>query len=106
MTMKCALVTGGSRGIGRAICVTLAKDHGLHILINYAGNEEAANETLKMIEDNGGTGECLKFDVGNKSTVDSVMEGWKERNPDAVIEVLINNAGITRDNLMVFLEEE
>ncbi len=104
--MNCALVTGGSRGLGRAISVTLAKDLGYHILINYQGNEAAAKETLAMIEANGGSGECIQFDVSQKIEVDTALEAWAERNPDAVLEVLVNNAGITRDNLMVWLEEK
>jgi 3-oxoacyl-[acyl-carrier protein] reductase len=104
--MNCALVTGGSRGLGRAISVALAKDLGYHILINYQGNEVAAKETLAMIEANGGSGECIQFDVSQKIEVDTALEAWAERNPDAVLEVLVNNAGITRDNLMVWLEEK
>ena len=104
--MKCALVTGGSRGLGRAISVALAKDLDYHILINYQGNEAAAKETLAMINSNGGSGECIQFDVSQKEKVDAALEAWTERNPDAVLEVLVNNAGITRDNLMVWMEEK
>lgn len=104
--MKCALVTGGSRGLGRAISVSLAKDLGYHILINYQGNEAAAKETLAMINADGGSGECIQFDVSQKDKVDEALEAWTERNPDAVLEVLVNNAGITRDNLMVWMEEK
>jgi 3-oxoacyl-[acyl-carrier protein] reductase len=59
-----------------------------------------------MITDLGGTGECMQFDVSDKSQVDKAMDQWKEDHPEDVIEVLVNNAGITRDNLMVWLEEE
>ncbi|MFT5183312.1 MAG: 3-oxoacyl-[acyl-carrier protein] reductase [Flavobacteriales bacterium] len=104
--MKCALVTGGSRGLGRAISVALAKDLGYHILVNYQGNEAAAKETLAMINADGGTGECIQFDVSKKDKVDTALEAWAERNPEAILEVLVNNAGITRDNLMVWMEEE
>jgi 3-oxoacyl-[acyl-carrier protein] reductase len=61
---------------------------------------------LAMIEANGGSGECIQFDVSQKIEVDTALEAWAERNPDAVLEVLVNNAGITRDNLMVWLEEK
>ena len=104
--MRSALVTGGSRGLGRAISVSLAKDHGLHILVNYAGNKAAAEQTLKMIQEVGGTAEILQFDVSDKAQVDHAINTWTESNPEGVLEVLVNNAGITRDNLMVFMEEE
>lgn len=104
--MKCALITGGSRGIGRSVAVTLAKDLGLHILINYASNTNAAEETKKAIEDDGGSADLLQFDVSNKAEVDKALEDWSASNPEGVIEVLVNNAGVTKDGLMVFMEEE
>ena len=102
---KCALVTGASRGLGRAIAITLAKDHGLHILINFAANEKAALETLESILSFGGTGELIPFRVENNSQVNSAIENWLNTNKEDKIEVLVNNAGITKDNLMVFMEE-
>lgn len=104
--MKCALVTGASRGIGRAIAIQLSKDHGLHILINYASNETAAKETLSIIESNGGTGELLGFDVKNYDEVQTAVKSWFEANPEAKIEVLVNNAGITRDNIFPMVSEK
>lgn len=104
--MKCALVTGASRGIGRAIALQLSKDLGLHILINYTANKAAAEETLKMIQEQGGTGELLLFDVRINQDVKSSIEKWYEANPEANIEVLVNNAGITRDNLFPWVTEE
>lgn len=104
--MKCALITGASRGIGRAIAVQLAQDHGLHILVNYASNEAAAKETQALIEANGGTAELLKFDVRNNGEVQQNVEQWIESNPDKTIHVLVNNAGITRDNLFPWVTEE
>ena len=104
--MKCAIVTGGSRGIGRAICEKLAQDGGYHILINYASNEQAALETLESVKSFGATGEILKFDVGNAEETKSVLEKWEEANPEAVVEVIINNAGITRDGLFMWMQPE
>jgi 3-oxoacyl-[acyl-carrier protein] reductase len=95
--MNCALITGASRGIGKAIAIQLAKDHGLHILINYTSNEAAAVETQNIIEANGGTAELLQFDVADKNMVDEGLNKWKEQNPEKNIHVLVNNAGITRD---------
>ena len=101
----CALVTGGSRGIGRAICIALARDHGLHVLINYVGNQEAAEEALTQVVEAGGTGEIIQFDVSQKDQVLQALEKWQEQNPEHVLRVLVNNAGVTRDGLMVFMEE-
>lgn len=104
--MKCAIVTGGSRGIGRAICIKLAEEKNYHILINYASNETAANETLAKVKELGATGEILKFDVGNTEETQAVLTEWQERNPDAVVEVIVNNAGITRDGLFMWMQKE
>lgn len=103
--MKYALVTGGSRGIGRAVCCKLA-EQGYSILINYKSNEEEANKTLKMVQEKGSIGELLKFDVGDKAAVDNVLGAWIENNKDKNIEVLINNAGIRQDALMIWMTEE
>ena len=103
--MKCALVTGGSRGIGRAICTRLAKS-GYHILINYKGNESAAAETLGLVQETGGSGELLQFDVAQKEEVQNALGGWMESNTDKVIEVLVNNAGIKDDVLMMWMKDE
>ena len=104
--MKCAIVTGGSRGIGRAICIKLAEEKNYHILINYASNETAANETLAKVEELGATGEILKFDVGNTEETKTVLTDWQEKNPNAVVEVIVNNAGITRDGLFMWMQKE
>ena len=104
--MNTALVTGASRGLGKAIAIALSQDHGLHILINYARNKEAAEDTLTQITSAGGTGELLQFDVSNKEDVDSKMNAWYEANPENNIQVLVNNAGITKDNLFMWLGEE
>lgn len=104
--MKCALVTGASRGIGRAIAVQLSKDLGVHILINYASNDAAANETKAMIEANGGTAELLKFKVEDANAVNTAFNTWQEAHPDDHVEILVNNAGITKDNLFPWVTEE
>ncbi len=104
--MKCAIVTGGSRGIGRAICIKLAEEKNYHILINYASNETAARETLAKVEELGSTGEILKFDVGNTEETQAVLTAWQEAHPDAVVEVIVNNAGITRDGLFMWMQKE
>lgn len=102
--IKYALVTGGSRGIGRAVCVKLA-EMGYHILINYLSNETEARRTLELVQQKGGDGELLKFDVSDKVEVDAVLGRWIDQHEEAV-EVLVNNAGIRKDNLMVWMTEE
>lgn len=104
--MKCALVTGGSRGIGRAICEKLSVDSNYHILINYQSNQEAAQQTLDAIIKNGATGELLKFNVADADEVKSVLTQWQEANPEAVVEVIVNNAGITKDGLFMWMSHE
>jgi 3-oxoacyl-[acyl-carrier protein] reductase len=101
-----ALITGGSKGIGRAIAVQLARDHQLHILLNYSSDHKAASEALEIIEAEGGTAEVLKFDVTNKQQVDGAISAWQERNPENFIRVLVNNAGIARDSLFMWMKEE
>jgi 3-oxoacyl-[acyl-carrier protein] reductase len=103
--MKYALVTGGSRGIGRAVCVKLAEE-GYRILINYKSNETEARKTLDLIREKGSDGELMKFDVSDKASVDAALGTWVEENKDKVIEVLVNNAGIRQDTLMIWMSEE
>jgi len=99
---KVAIVTGGSRGIGRAICIELAK-YGYYVIINYKSNENAANETLDIIKNNGNNGEIIRFDVSDSKETNQAVEDIISRF-DA-IEVLINNAGITADGLFVMMPE-
>lgn len=103
--MDCALITGGSKGIGRAIALQLSQDHGLHILINFSTDFKAANETLEMIVNGGGTGELLPFGVENKNEVDAKLEAWMGNHPDHFIKVLVNNAGILKDGLFMWMSE-
>lgn len=102
--MSIALVTGASRGIGKAIAIQLAKD-GFYVLINYRSNEVEAKNTLENIVANGGSGELMQFDVSNKEEIKSAIENWKIANEGKYISVLVNNAGITKDNIMVFMED-
>jgi 3-oxoacyl-[acyl-carrier protein] reductase len=103
--MKCALVTGGSRGIGRAICTKLA-GMGYYVLINYRSNTEEANNTLSQIKQADGNGELLQFDVADKDQIKQILGSWITANGDKIIEVLVNNAGIREDSLMVWLKDE
>ena len=100
--MKCALITGGSRGIGRAICLKMAS-LGYYVLINYKSNLKEANNTLALAGDKG---ELLQFDVADREQVKKILGGWVEANNDKHIEVLINNAGIRDDSLMAWMGEE
>jgi 3-oxoacyl-[acyl-carrier protein] reductase len=102
--MKYALVTGGSRGIGRAVSLKLAQN-GYRILINYVSNTTEAENTLAQIREVGSDGEMLQFDVSNAEQTRAALEGWMEAHPEEYIEVIVNNAGIRRDNLMVFMEQ-
>ncbi len=101
--IKYALVTGGSRGIGKAICLELA-EMGYHILVNYQSNIDEANKTLELIREKGVDGELMKFDVSKQIEVDEVLGKWMETNKATkVVEVLVNNAGIRKDNLLMWM---
>lgn len=103
--MKYALVTGGSRGIGRAVCIKLAAELNYNILLNYHSNTEAAKEVQQIVETEGVKCDLLKFDVGDTTAVKAALENWKEKNADAKIEILVNNAGITKDGLFIWTDE-
>ena len=102
--MRYALVTGGSRGIGRAICLKLA-EMGFPVLVNYQSNQAAAKETQSLIEANGGTAGLLPFDVADGATVDKILSDWQARHPDDYIAILVNNAGIRKDNLLFWMSD-
>ena len=104
-TEKYALVTGGSRGIGRAIAERLAHD-GYIVVINYLSNTQAAEETLQHIEAAGGKAELLPYDVSDAEATRSALQSWEEKHKDAHFDVLVNNAGIRRDNLLVFMDDK
>lgn len=97
---KYALVTGGSRGIGKNICLKLSK-MGYNVLINYVSNEEDANKTLEEVRALGGDGELMRFNVTDREACAVAVAEWEERHPEEYIEVLVNNAGIRRDNLLL-----
>lgn len=103
--MKYALVTGGSRGIGRAVCIRLAR-MGYHVLINYASNEEAARQTLQLVREAGSDGELMPFDVSDSQQVRRAIDDWQKRNAADYIEVLVNNAGIRRDQVMALMPQD
>jgi 3-oxoacyl-[acyl-carrier protein] reductase len=103
--MKNALVTGGSRGIGRAVCEKLA-GMGFHVLINYLTNFTEAQKTLEMIKEKGGDGEILQFDVSKQEEVETALGMWQSRNEGKYIQVLVNNAGIRKDALVMWMKNE
>ena len=103
--MRYALVTGGSRGIGRAICAKLIS-LDFHVLVNYKSNEEEALQTLAIIKQAGGDGTLLKFDVSDPVQVEDSINKWNEEHEAEYIEVLVNNAGIRKDMLMMWMEND
>lgn len=103
--MKYALITGGSRGIGRAVALRLSRD-GMPVIVNYVSNDAAAEETKQMVESQGGVCELLKFDIADAQAVEAALEGWERAHPDDYIAVLVNNAGTRRDNLMIMMSDD
>ena len=100
--MKYALVTGGSRGIGRAIAVKLAQE-GYQVIVNYTSNQTEAEKTLALLN---GQGELMRFDVSDNQQVRQALADWQQRHPEEYIEVVVNNAGIRRDNVMALMPED
>lgn len=105
MEGKFALVTGGSRGIGREVCLELA-EMGFDILVNYQGNKTEADKTVALVKEKGRQAEALQFNVAVASEVEGQLNAWKAANPKATIEVLVNNAGIRKDNLFFWMSDE
>lgn len=103
--MKYALVTGGSRGIGRAICLKLA-GMGIPVIINFQSNVEAARELREEILAAGGDASLMQFDVADPKAVSSALEAWENEHQDDYIAYLVNNAGIRRDNMMFMMPQE
>ncbi|MBQ0020713.1 MAG: 3-oxoacyl-ACP reductase FabG [Bacteroidales bacterium] len=102
---KYALVTGGSRGLGKAVCLKLAQ-MGLPVIINYQSNEAAALEVKAEIEAQGGSAELMRFDVGCQEAVEVALKEWEMAHPDDYIAYLVNNAGIRKDNVMFMMPTE
>ena len=103
--MKYALITGGSRGLGRAIGQKLAAQ-GWPVILNYRSDATAAEQTQKAIVEAGGTAELLPFDVSQPEAIEQALEQWQQHHPNDYIAVLVNNAGIRRDNLMIFMQND
>ena len=102
--MKYSLVTGGSRGLGRAICIKLAS-MGIPVIINYQSNQAAAEEVRDIILASGGQASLMKFDVSKQEEVTSALNSWEKEHPDDYIAYLVNNAGIRRDNVMFMMPD-
>jgi 3-oxoacyl-[acyl-carrier protein] reductase len=102
-TAALALVTGASRGIGRAIAIDLAAQ-GLHVAVNYKSNQDAAQETLAKIQARGGTGELCRFDVTDEAAVSAALDQLFARHER--IAVLVNNAGVTADGLFAMMPSQ
>ena len=100
--MRYALITGASRGIGRAVAIKLAQT-GVPVLVNYLSNEAAAREVVSYIVQAGGTAELCRFDVADEEQVNAAIDAWEQAHPDDYIAWLVNNAGIRRDNLMFMM---
>lgn len=103
--IRYALVTGASRGIGRAVAIRLASQ-GFAVIINYTSNRDAAQRTLDDILSAGGKAELLPFDVSDTRSVAKALDSWKATHENDYISVVVNNAGIRKDNLMMWMPEE
>lgn len=105
MSTKYALVTGGSRGLGRAITIRLSA-MGIPVLVGYQSNSAAAREVCDIIAGQGGQAAPIRFDVSVKEEVESALAAWEKEHPDDYIAYLVNNAGVARDGFMFLMSDE
>ena len=98
-------VTGGSRGIGRAVCLKLSS-MGLPVLINYVSNKEAAESVKSEIISLGGVAETLQFDVSDKFSTEKALDQWQDEHPDDYVAFLVNNAGVRKDEVLFMMTDE
>lgn len=103
--MKYALVTGASRGIGKAVALRLAQ-RGFCTIINYLNNHEAAEQVKREIEQEGGYAELLPFDASQPQQIEAAIDQWESAHPDEWFSILVNNAGIRRDNVMFMMSND
>lgn len=103
--MKYALITGAARGIGRAIAIRLAHD-GYFVIINYRSNDTEAQATLQAVRDADSDGYLMRCDVSDREAFAASIAAWQQAHPDEYIEVLVNNAGIRRDNLLMWMTHD
>lgn len=103
--MEYSLITGGSRGIGKAVALRLARS-GRAVIINYRSNEDAARQTVAEIEALGGLAELLCFDISSPEAIETALAQWQEAHPADYVSVLVNNAGLRRDNLLIFMQND
>lgn len=104
--MKAALITGVSGVIGSAVALQLSLDHGFHIVGHYHKNNENAENLALKIRENGGSCDLVSFDVRNHLNVKESLNNWMAKNESLDLSVIINNAGITNDNLFMWMNEE
>ena len=102
---KYALVTGGSRGIGRAVSLMMA-DMGYNVLINYVANETRARETQAEVCSRGVEADTIQFDTSESAQIETALQNWLANNPDKTVEILVNNAGIRKDQLLMSMTDE
>jgi 3-oxoacyl-[acyl-carrier protein] reductase len=103
--MNYALVTGASRGIGKAVAMKLAQ-MGYAVVIGFLKNTEAAEKVRDEIISKGGNAELLQFDISQPEQIENALAAWQDKHPEDYVSVLVNNAGIRDDNLLIFMRDE